>query len=383
MLDEPAVAAERTPAQQQEDVDAAAAVLDLAEAQSADSDALDDYFPKIKSRFRLTSIGWEGDFQKGFEIAVKINPEKKKKPKKRLSGSGLPADMTHATKVDHQTDTLEGDTVGVKMTARPLGPDHGAGSGPKGQDKLMGKLPTGYQHNADAQSNYIRGHLLNDWLGGPGEAKNLFPITQHANTAHLAAMEKDVKVWVNEKRFWVAYDVVVTMGARVIDASVADNHVDATLTATAHVLAADLSPDPLYTRSVSIPSIFGKKPDVKTLAESAGTAALDAHAPRPEDLALTVQGTDRAGESGPPKLNPEIAADLGAALSKAGVTRAAIDTRLQALPGIAANRCAALWLAYDQNKLTPGLPLASYPQEMFASLTFVQNRWDELKKLLP
>jgi hypothetical protein len=59
----------------------------------------------------------------------------------------------------------------------------------------FGKLPTRGAGAGDGFSakEYIKGHLLNDDLGGPGEELNLFPITAAANRAHNRNVEEVVK----------------------------------------------------------------------------------------------------------------------------------------------------------------------------------------------
>ncbi|MES2554638.1 MAG: hypothetical protein V4604_00730 [Bacteroidota bacterium] len=113
------------------------------------------------------------------------------------------------TNVTWKTGTLGGDTVGVEMEATLLGPDHPQGTPPKSgaQKKLMNQLPTDPKN--DNEDKYIRGHLLNDNLGGLGEPENMFPITANANKAHEKVIESKVKQWVNEDKQWVYYHVKV------------------------------------------------------------------------------------------------------------------------------------------------------------------------------
>lgn len=381
MLNEPPVPEVRTAAQQKDDLDAAMKILDMAEAQATDSDVLDNYFPRIKDRFRLTSLGYEGDFDKGFEVVAKINPEGHDRPDLPLSGTGLPGNLTHQTRfLPPNTEILGGDEVGVRFTAKPLGPDHPAGSGPTGQAKLMGSLPTGQKYSADANANYVRGHLLNDWLGGPGEPSNLFPITAHANSIHLNSIEADVKKWVNEKRFWVAYEVRIKEDSKSIDATVEDNFVNATITATAHVLNMKLGPVPAYTRSVTIQSVFEKPAEAKTVAETANSSALDQLQARPEDLALTINATTRAGEA--PSLDAAIRADL-ARVSIPGRTRGYISGLLLAANGMGQARVEVMWEAYDLDRAQPGRSFDDKTADWKAALTWVRNNWSVLRALLP
>ncbi|MFC1750931.1 hypothetical protein ACFL2V_19235, partial [Pseudomonadota bacterium] len=100
------------------------------------------------------------------------------------------------TDVTWRTSSLGGSTVGMDMTADPLGPEHLQGSPPQSgqQKKLMSKLHT--DPKRQAHKKFIRGHLLNDNLGGPGLDYNLYPITADANKEHHDRIEKPVKKWV-------------------------------------------------------------------------------------------------------------------------------------------------------------------------------------------
>ena len=67
-----------------------------------------------------------------------------------------------------------------------------------GQNELMNLLVTSPKKKSSFK--YIRGHLLNENLGGKGENINLFPITANANSRHLHSTEKLVKDWVIPKK---------------------------------------------------------------------------------------------------------------------------------------------------------------------------------------
>jgi hypothetical protein len=350
MLDEPPVPAERTAEQQQQDLNAAKQVLDLASAQSSDSDTLDNYFPRVKDRFRLTSLGYEGSFETGFKVVGKINPEFEVKYKEPLSGTGIPAGLGRQTKIVPGTTVLGGDTVGYEMLAMPLGPDHPEGSGPTGQRTLMDKLPTGYKENpGDAQANFVQGHLLNDWLGGPGKDFNLFPITQHANTLHSSQIEEAIKEWVNVKRFWTKYEVKVKVTDYELDDTKADNHVNSTFVATVSVLDTNLDPVPSLTRSVTIDSVF-KEPAAATFTKTENAAKLAAHEARDEDLALAdVKGTNRAAETGPPSLSPEMQGWLRDGIARYGKDK--FKAKVSAYPGVGDALFEVIFKAYEAVKL--------------------------------
>jgi len=97
---------------------------------------------------------------------------------------------------------------GTSMVAEPLGPDYPSG---KGSNK------SGEDSKARAQfltlitgTSYIQGHLLNDNIGGPAEARNLTAIPgKPGNSAHNTAVEEHIKARIDEGNF-VYYSVNVT-----------------------------------------------------------------------------------------------------------------------------------------------------------------------------
>jgi hypothetical protein len=93
--------------------------------------------------------------------------------------------------------------VGVKMVAPCLGPDHPQGSGP---DTSVAAKHISVLNNKD---KYIRGHLLNGDLGGPGDMGNLFPITCQANSLHYQNVEKEAKSLINDEKTYARYEVEV------------------------------------------------------------------------------------------------------------------------------------------------------------------------------
>ncbi|MGV8937549.1 MAG: hypothetical protein ACOH2J_10530 [Allorhizobium sp.] len=294
LLDEPPAPMPRTRAQEQEDVEAAKKAVDLASGVASDSDALDNYFPRIKARFGLSSLGYEGNFETGFEVVGQINPAFKVTEVEPLTGTGIPGDLQagHITAVEMQGAELGGDQVGVKMTAMPLGPDHPAGSGPSGQDSLMGMLPTDPKVYGDADTRFIRGHLLNDNLGGPGTANNLFPITAHANSVHHAVIESSVKKWVNDKKYWVRYSVAISGDNTLSPASASLKFINSTITAKASVLNTKLNPVSGLTREVTIESKY-KKPATSNVTKDVDEDKLDKHTARDIDKNVAVQLSDR------------------------------------------------------------------------------------------
>ncbi|NBD31172.1 MAG: hypothetical protein GVY31_14195 [Alphaproteobacteria bacterium] len=218
MLDEPPVPMPRTKEQQVADVQAAARLVREIARSGETTDALDNYFPRIKERFKLGQIGY---VESGDRIAVlvKVNSEEKVTISEEIQyldqplvGGSSPAE---STKIRYSTvdRTFTSDTasatqsgMGISMTADPLTPFHGQGSGPKSRalQNVFALLET---QGETGSHGYIKGHLLNDNLGGPGEDRNLFPITQTANTRHSSMVEETAKELVNDRHYWVRYKV--------------------------------------------------------------------------------------------------------------------------------------------------------------------------------
>jgi hypothetical protein len=86
---------------------------------------------------------------------------------------------------------LDPNLGGVSMVIEPLTSDHEEGSDPGGTAPGVWN-----QVNAvtrDGVRLYVRGHLLNEKLGGKGEERNLTPITYRSNAAHERNVESKLK----------------------------------------------------------------------------------------------------------------------------------------------------------------------------------------------
>lgn len=121
-----------------------------------------------------------------------------------------------ATIVKWREGRLKGssDKVGLEMEAQNLHEENVnegdlVGSAPKAsaQNNLMKLLPT--KPTLSSKNKYIKGHLLNHNVGGPGQDFNLFPITASANSAHHKFIEKAVKRWVLKENARIDYRVQV------------------------------------------------------------------------------------------------------------------------------------------------------------------------------
>jgi hypothetical protein len=216
---------------------------------------------KIESKSNHHSLKTITDNRPGSIIHNLQSPQKISQFEKWSTGKldGLQSDVTW------NTGKIKGssDTVGLKMVANPLGPEHLQGSPPKSgeQSDLMGKLET--DPDLSAEDKYIRGHLLNDNIGGPGVAKNLFPITARANSQHLHNMEETVKKWVNDDKHWVSYKVEVKSIDADLDGMAGENYVNGTFSCKASILDPDNGMKPVNSYEADIVSVYEKEKDVK------------------------------------------------------------------------------------------------------------------------
>ena len=107
--------------------------------------------------------------------------------------AALEANSTHAkTEIDYASAR---DEHGVRATAWPLTIKGDPGSTPGFESAIWQQVRERATGNG---SYYIRGHLINDNLHGPGnDPRNLTPISQKANSQHKVDVEEKVKdvVW--------------------------------------------------------------------------------------------------------------------------------------------------------------------------------------------
>ncbi len=238
MLKEPPVMLPRTKEEELQDLAAAHKVLKLAEGKVLDTAALAEYFDPVKQRFRLEQLEY---VEVGEQTAVlaKINPEMDGyyALDERDFAGNLPLDTTHVESKTkditwQENGTSSSDTVATKMVAAPLGPDHRKGAGPKSSAlrKIMKRLVTTTGNTEDKK--YIKGHLLNDNVGGPGTKDNLYPITATANRNH----EMNIEHWVKKQlknRYYVYYKVEIVEGKVKLDGQENQNYVDSVIKAEA------------------------------------------------------------------------------------------------------------------------------------------------------
>ena len=211
----------------------------------------------IKSHYRLLTLELRVDSdtvdEEVIHFSATASHETKGKPIK------IEKDAIKETKFVQRTGSLVGETVGMEMTIDWLGAKHKEGSPPKSgvQTKLMDLLVT--DPGESSESKFIRGHLLNEHLGGEGDANNLFPLTGNANSQHLHSTESIIKNWVKQKNRWVFYNVRVDNVSSKLDGPKKSpkNYVNCTFVCTAvQKDAAGVTKDKLSTR---IPSKYDFK----------------------------------------------------------------------------------------------------------------------------
>ena len=341
-LNEAPVPMPRTAEQEREDLRVAAQVLDLALAQTQDSEQLMAYFPRLVRRFQLTFAGF---VQQGNDTSIRlaINPELTVNDDTTIAkGRGI-AGMQ--TEIIYSSGTLPGssDTVGVRMHAPVLGPDHPSGSGPRGQDDLMSRLRTA---TGRSDERYVKGHLLNDQVGGVGLPHNLFPITGRANGEHEATVERKVKAWI-ERGYWMTYTVEVELlGASIADVNTADsNYVMANFKISGDVIDLDKRPSGTnaFTASIRSPLAAPRTQTSRTVADPQ-TATGQPLQVRPEDAAAEQELSTRHGGV---YLDYHLKMALGSALQQKG--RPAVESTLQNA-GLSVSRIGTLFLAYGYSQ---------------------------------
>jgi len=376
-LNEPPAPMPRTVAQEREDLNAAKQVFSLIEDRVEDSEQLASYFSRLQRRFQLTSIGY---VTIGNRVVVKlvINPEVTETTTELAKGRTIGG---KTTKIRYTSGKLEGtsDTVGSMMEADPLGPDYRAGSPPSGQTDLMRRLTTS---DAPANQKFVRGHLLNDLIGGEGKPRNLFPITAAANQVHEQRIESRVKNWVNVQRYWVYYKVEIEVGA--VDIKnvnrKATNKVNSKLKTEASVY--DLSGTKQNTIKATIMSTFNTPSGVRVINASGPDAESETEVgTRQEDLDADVELSTRVkrGEYSLPKQTYD---DLARVIGLGKKWNKNIKPVLKAIRGMGDSRVDTLYKVFMLS--TPALKdlTSDLDATEKSNLTRIKALVDEISQVL-
>jgi hypothetical protein len=272
-LNDPPVTTPRTADEERIDLNGARQLTLLAIEASSDTEQIATYFLRIKNRLALTEVDYHTasgitrvKLRATQEVFVDVN-----KPLK-----GTPPGAALASNITYTTGVAAGDTVGVGMVADPVGPDKiNAGSTPRRSalSGVMGQLVTNPSRNN--VSRYIKGHLLNHHIGGPGDNSNMYPITAAANSSHLHTVETKVKDWVENKHYWVYYSVQVRNILESISKAGKDpdNYINASFACEGYIKNTDGSRSEEF--STTVTSAYTKQAGATTAVESASDPVPD------------------------------------------------------------------------------------------------------------
>ncbi len=265
VLAEPPTKGERDTKQKEEELKQAVALVERIQKRSKTTAEVEEYFPKVTKRYGLKLIQFTKLGTPEAGIDIQLNPEafiKLYNHNLQLNWEGhLQASSTELlNNVKFNTASIYNTTVGVGMKADPLGPNHPQGGPPQtgSLQPLMSLLHT--DPNLPSTDKYIKGHLLNDNLGGPGVGENLFPITASANSKHYWEVEHTIKYWVNNCKHWVFYNVDVNISYHNLDPSF-QNYINSDFVCTAGRLDATGKGNQEIKKTIK--SEYGKKVDAE------------------------------------------------------------------------------------------------------------------------
>jgi hypothetical protein len=128
---------------------------------------------------------------------------------------GVSEDELPNSEIDFNSKTVEGAVLGTSMNAKVLTKKGDPGSKPtEAQHNIFDKLLKRRERREGGRSYYVRGHLLNEHIHGPGQWKNMTPLSQAGNKNHLDTAEDKVKAAVQSGAI-VQYNVVPIYGRQV------------------------------------------------------------------------------------------------------------------------------------------------------------------------
>ncbi len=93
--------------------------------------------------------------------------------------------------VVYKTTTRDGELFALRTEAKILSREGEPGSPPKETNPVYDAL---FLRKLGGASYYVRGHMLNDNIHGPGVLKNLTPLSKQGNKNHLEEAEKSIKI---------------------------------------------------------------------------------------------------------------------------------------------------------------------------------------------
>ena len=188
---------DRTPEQKKADLDSAMAEAETAAKDpDATSATVEAKLPAIKQRYRLKVFELRQLEGSKFDLHGAVNPDEHEEL--TIKPSFVPKSAT-----PEWASTNPGTSMHVHgLTNKELPQGSAPSSSPGVWDQVR---PDNLKR--DGKGLYVRGHLLNHRLGGPGNIQNLTPITYSANGTHYASVEKDVIDVVKSDKGIVHYEV--------------------------------------------------------------------------------------------------------------------------------------------------------------------------------
>ena len=179
---------------------------------------------KIKAKQQAMAIAIDVDKTKAEPIKaaneadeVKKRDAKAQEIQKLLDKLSVPASVLFGTAMPKLGDPVwsSGDSktqFGGSVTFKPITKAVKYGSTPTGASHSVYDIVDKRRQSGGA-SYYIRGHLLNDNLGGPGSWKNLTPLSREGNHQHESQAESVVKAAVSSGAI-VEYNITAQYSPR-------------------------------------------------------------------------------------------------------------------------------------------------------------------------
>jgi hypothetical protein len=192
---------DRTPEQKQADLNSAMSeARSAAKEPDATSETVETKLPAIKSKYRLNVLELRPKDGGNYDIHGELNPVADEiVPLK-------PGDIPESAEPAY--GGVSAALGGTSMKVEPLTKKHKGGSTPSSSPGVWDKVrPDALKRND--KGLYVRGHLLNRRLGGPGTDQNMTPITYSANGRHFQQAESDVVDLVESQKSIVHYEVDV------------------------------------------------------------------------------------------------------------------------------------------------------------------------------
>lgn len=175
---------------------------------------------KKSAKTQAMAIATKIDSKKKEKLSGKTEEEKNKsRAEKQTALKGLLGDLSVHAKLlfgvseeelpvtikKNESVSKGGDIMGTKMISEPLTKKGSGGSVPTGRKhKVFDKL---LLRRKGGSSYYIRGHLLNHNMHGPGAWENMTPLSKTGNSSHETQVESKVKAAVSSGAI-VKYEVV-------------------------------------------------------------------------------------------------------------------------------------------------------------------------------